>query len=315
MKINYWHYWFEKYRVSENNKREQQKEPRIRLDLKAFLSCYSDYENPKFKKLFHQNSDDKELLVLDKVKGAFIFLKTKNEEILKLIKNIDLSIEDIESQLSINGQTIAFASYLDMDKEFIVFGSTINGPSIRAFSDFVNQLLSLLGANLIFCIQPVNAIIKKDDLNNFDVIGTTEIVVPKESGLFKALFKYLKAEPPNGIGPLTIKISSERNVDISETIKKIAEKDLNLAEKFKIRAKVHAGDVLLDYFLTKQGQKNIVIEKPKNDNEALHQIKKSLRDASLNNDKITGFEYEELGQHIILDIISDASDFGDVFDI
>lgn len=92
MKINYWHYWFEKYKLSESNKRIRQKKPRIRLDLKTLLTCYSDYNNPSFKKIFHQTGDNDELLILDKVKEAFIFLKTKNEEILKLIKNIDLSI-------------------------------------------------------------------------------------------------------------------------------------------------------------------------------------------------------------------------------
>ena len=295
MKINYWHYWFEAFTLRADGKKRRVKEPRYKYDLNGLLSQFSAFDNANFKRNFHQKGDPSEFLMLKEISDAFIFLKTKNAEILKLIKTDDLSIEDIEDQLHANGQNMAFASYLSMDRSFIVLGATLNGPTMNAFADFVNELLRRIEANLIFCFQPVGAKIAKTELRGFNLIGNTEIVIPSTGNFFTPFFTdYLGMNPPNTIRSLTIKISPKKDADISDTVEKLADKELTTADKFKIRAKVNAQDVLLDYFLTDQGQKNHIVDKPKNDRTALHEIKKALRDTSLVNDMLTGVQYEKL---------------------
>ncbi|MBR6388993.1 MAG: hypothetical protein IKS15_02600 [Opitutales bacterium] len=313
MKINYWHYWFEKYEIDSKGKKFLNPQNRYTFDLPSLLVNFSKIEDINFKRSIRENEKDDNILVLSHHNGnAFIFLKTKYSEIYKTIKEKDLTIGDIESALKQSGESIAFASYFAINKEIITMGNTLSSPSIKSFSTFVTNLLKKLGIiNLVLKYAPVCGTISRDDLAKFQYIGATEIRIPIESSQGKSLWEGMTGKPSDKTQAryLTIKISLEKKGNLKEDIENIVDSNLSIADKFKIKAKDDMNSRFIDYFLTSQGQKNNVVPKPKSDSDALHEVKQAIADDSFSIDNLKrGFDYEPLDkEHPVNDFIANSN--------
>ena len=113
----------------------------------------------------------------------------------------------------------------------------------------------------------------------------------------KAVWEYIAGMPSDKTQArfLTVKISMERGGNLKNEIVRIVENTLDESEKFKLKAKSDIDEKLLDYFLTEQGQKNKVIAKPKNDREALTQVRIALSDDTYSLANLRqGVDYEPL---------------------
>ncbi len=302
MKINYWHYWFEKYEIDENGRRFLNGNKRYYINLPKLLKNFSDFRNISFKKQFREDDETDDMLILSQgissIENTFMFLKTRYSEIYKTIKDTDLSVGDIENTLRERGESIAFASYFAINSEIITMASTLSSPTIKALSTFIEILLRKLGTeNLVFKIAPVCGTISRDDIEQFDLIGETEIKIPIETGTGRAIFDFLTGSPSDQTETqyITVKLSMKRGGNLKENIKKIIDNTLSESDKFKLKAKSELDGKLVDYFLTEQGQKNRVIPKPTSDINAIHEVRSALYDDSFSIENLKqGMEYEAL---------------------
>lgn len=302
MKINYWHYWFEKYETDSNGKMYLNENKRYTFDFPKLLDNFSEFDNIAFKKRFKENKKSGDMLVLARgnkeYDSTFMFLRTKYAEIYKTIKENDLSVGDIEDTLKAKGESIAFASYFGINSEIIAMASTMSSPTIKGIHDFIRILFKELRiSNLEFKCAPVCGTITKSDLKNFSFVGETEVRLPITSGVGKAVWEYITGMPSDKTQArfLTVKISMERGGNLKNEIDHIVENTLDESEKFKLKAKSDIDEKLLDYFLTEQGQKNKVIAKPKNDREALTQVRIALSDDTYSLANLRqGVDYEPL---------------------
>lgn len=315
MKINYWHYWFEKYETDENGKRYLNESKRYNVNLPKLLNNFSEFDNIPFKKKFRESKNSDDMLVLSRrsnaYDSAFMLLRTKYSEIYKTIKDNDLSVGDIESALKEKGESIAFASYFGINNEIITMASTMSSPTIKGISDFIKILFRELRIdNLEFKCAPVCGTITKDDLKNFSFIGETEIRLPIVSNDGKAILEYITGSPSDKtqVRYITVKISMERGGNLKDEIDQIVEKTLDESQRFKLKAKTELDGKLLDYFLTEQGQKHKVIPKPKSDRDALVEVRAALSDDSFSLDNLKqGRDYETLDEnHYIFHFIGSS---------
>jgi len=75
---------------------------------------------------------------------VFIFVITRSNEIIQKVNREEASIADINELLQ-NEESLGFAPYILLESDYFSFGSTLLAPKFTIFTNFVNDLLTLLG--------------------------------------------------------------------------------------------------------------------------------------------------------------------------
>ena len=267
----------------------------VLMDMRPFLTSFVN-EAPAKLKLEFQHAGEYVFLTGGR-DGAFTFLMTRDADIIKRINKGDLSVQDMEELLREN-ESVAFASFVRMEKSCLGYASTVMGPRVRAFAHFVNQLLSRAGIeDWRFVLHPFMEFTNKEAALRAEFIGKTVIQIGRHNPLFRQVMEVFstRASEWDGVDSLEIVIKpadrGRRNIaeEIRPIIRNIPEDDLL---KFTLRAREQLHDQTMDFYLAGQG--HLGVEIARGDDAHVHaQIREAMRTNDKLRAKIREYEGDE----------------------
>ena len=119
------------------------KRTRYLADIRPLLDAYLDKASDDFRKSLTTDSGDK-LLLYPAGTGSFLFVVTKDDEMIKFIDSTTRRQENIMKRIGTAGH-VAFASYVHVGRHSFSMASTFHGPKHTRWESFVNQLLERTG--------------------------------------------------------------------------------------------------------------------------------------------------------------------------
>lgn len=245
MKVNYFAYYF-------NNTSTRQ---RVSFNISPFLASFSEYAPIKFKSKFKH--EDEKVFIKHIQDDVFLFLITRNEELLRKINTQNLSIARISEMLSTDEQ-IGFASYLIIKNDFLGIGSTVFAPKIDMFAEYINNIFHAL--NIKDWNFNIHAIMKQAtpaEALNMAFIGRTSIEVKNEGTFIHQISSLFGADARDtiDISSIEIIIKPKPKKDIKRLVNKAIEK-VDFEESLKrmhIKARTEAASNLIDIYLNSEG--------------------------------------------------------------
>jgi hypothetical protein len=196
------------------------------MEINDFIKSSTSNEALPFAKQNRHSGEN--LYLLPVVNSFYLFVQTKDREIIKRIEKKDDEIKayEIQSLLS-KDESLGFASYVYFHPTLRVFGfaSRVLSPKFTAFQMYINNLLVMLRIqDISFVVHPLKTEITKNQAMTLPFIGTTRFLVRKDSSLgesFKEFF--LGSTNPNDlevIESFEIIIKPASRKSLTDTIKK-----------------------------------------------------------------------------------------------
>ena len=154
MKLNYFTYCFEKF----------EDKSQFRMEINDFIKSSTSNEALPFAKQNRHSGEN--LYLLPVVNSFYLFVQTKDREIIKRIEKKDDEIKayEIQSLLS-KDESLGFASYVYFHPTLRVFGfaSRVLSPKFTAFQMYINNLLVMLRIqDISFVVHPLKTEITKN---------------------------------------------------------------------------------------------------------------------------------------------------------
>lgn len=240
MKLKYYGYFFH----------EVATERKILHSVKALLVAFCQYENSHFKNSF-LHADEK-LSLIDLGHDTFLFLKSKDTEVVKAVNWADISVEELSKRLAEN-EGLAFASHVVIKDSYLAFAATTLAPTISAFSSFVNEVLARLGyVEHQFRLCAFTEQLSRDEALRMEFIGTTSIQVNAYSPLFHELGAVLGLTDPEALhdlGAFELILKPKRRQNIKQLSHRIVEIESEGIDRLTIRARRELEDRLTDFRL------------------------------------------------------------------
>lgn len=244
MKVGYYQYGITKTETGD----------KYRTNLKGFLGSFSKLDNPKFKSLFTHN--DENVYLVHVVGDCYLFLITRNSEIIKRINSRDVTVGELAAILG-EEEHIGFASYLLMKEDYFAYGSTVFAPRVDVFGDFINKLLKVAGIKKYhFTCEPIMHHATRADVQKMTHIGRTSLEITHQSNVFEDVCGVLGISNDAGgeVDAIEITIKplfrqSQKHA-IDAFLNKCGDDEL---KKLIIRAKSEATSQMLDLYVQGNG--------------------------------------------------------------
>lgn len=240
MKVTYY-----KYFIENGGNRYQFK---ILPTLKNFCKI----KDQKFRRSFLTPAEDN-LFLFHIDSCTFLFVLTKNNELIKTISGDSMSHEDIYEKLNAD-ESLGFASYIFVGHNYYGIASTFFGPKNSYWLHFINQLFEKLGLEH-YCLgsEPFPVETTKQSALKFSFKGQTLIRINNSSPYFNQL-SGLFGGGKNEAGSFTIEIKPEVRKDMPKTFDSVINTiPLEGVEKFIVRGKEHFEDSMTDYYIVGSG--------------------------------------------------------------
>ncbi|EMB9824975.1 hypothetical protein VAL03_003542 [Acinetobacter baumannii] len=289
MKLNYFTYCFERF----------DDKTQFRMDINDFIKSSTSNEALPFAKQNRHSGEN--LYLLPVLNGFYLFVQTKDREIIKRIEKKDDEIKayEIQSLLS-KDESLGFASYVYFHPTLRVFGfaSRVLSPKFTAFQMYINNLLLMLKIqDISFLVHPLKTEITKTQAMTLPFIGTTRFLVRKDSNLgesFKEFF--LGSTNPNDlevIESFEIVIKPAPRKSLTDTIKKtlISMEDEGI-KGIILRGKQSLEDNVKDFYIHSAGALYDEIKNTE-ENKVFDEIKEKIENNAELKDKV-----KEYGQEI-----------------
>lgn len=283
MKLNYFNYYF--------NDTNTQK---YAFDIFPFIKSFTDYRtNQKVSSLYDgfKSANDENMYLIHLTGRVFLFLVTKDSEIIKTISMSNFTSDDIQSKLPAD-EKVSFGSYVYIGRNFFGIASTLHGPKNSYLRVMINKMLKNLTPTLFFNDVVIPNPKTIGDLPSFNKIGMTTFEINKTNTIFDDIAGIFG----NINDVYKIKITLKPNVkgNLNNAIVNVSDKmfaDQTGLEKFIFKGKESIADSLNDYALLGTNHLYSIVEKDRNDLAIAH----SLQELINNNPLISshGENYEE----------------------
>lgn len=229
-------------------------EAKCLFDVRPFLRAFCQLDAPRFKNSFIIS--DENVYLIHHVGDVFLFVMTKDKEVVRRIDSSDISVSGINDLLGRN-EHLGFASYVILKDNFIGFASTIFAPKVDIFITYVNKLLVATGNdNIELYLHALMHQATKDEAHEFDHIGTTHIEVGRENTMLQDVLSVLGGDYEDAANLQGMKIILKprhlQNIKpvVDQVMDEMPEDGL---EKFMMRAKAEHGSQTMDLYLTGKG--------------------------------------------------------------
>ncbi|EPQ2992175.1 hypothetical protein NRG93_003432, partial [Acinetobacter baumannii] len=270
----------------------------FRMDINDFIKSSTSNEALPFAKQNRHSGEN--LYLLPVLNGFYLFVQTKDREIIKRIEKKDDEIKayEIQSLLS-KDESLGFASYVYFHPTLRVFGfaSRVLSPKFTAFQMYINNLLLMLKIqDISFLVHPLKTEITKTQAMTLPFIGTTRFLVRKDSNLgesFKEFF--LGSTNPNDlevIESFEIVIKPAPRKSLTDTIKKtlISMEDEGI-KGIILRGKQSLEDNVKDFYIHSAGALYDEIKNTE-ENKVFDEIKEKIENNAELKDKVKEYEQE-----------------------
>lgn len=237
MMQRYFRYYFE----------EQKSKKKESESLIGILDAYCSYNNSSFKNSFSHNGES--IFLLKEREKHYLFLKTKDTEIIKTINRQDIKVEEIATRLMSN-ESVGFASYVYIDDCFLGFSSTQLAPTVSAFASFLNTIFYKIGllSHKVHISPLVTQITRKEALK-MSFIGTSSIKVNSSSRIFRDLGEVVGIFDENidDLDSFEVIIRPKPSKNLGQALQPLINQPSNGIERFHIRAKAELHDRMTDF--------------------------------------------------------------------
>lgn len=252
MKLSYFGYSVTKYSNGE----------RYLFDIRPFLNAFCGFENVAFKSQFTRS--DEQVFLLKESVNLYLFLMTRQNEVIKKIKSSDLSVSEIYELLQ-QDEKLGFASYVYVKPSYLGFASTVMAPKYKAFSDFMGELFCAAGlTDYQFVLYPMLKQATKADALKMEFMGRASIQVNKENSLFDDLRDSFggTVEDFIDVDSFEIIIKPRPKKDISPAMRKVLNNVPTTGlDSFIMKAKEAADDQMMELYLAGKGQVSDTLNK------------------------------------------------------
>lgn len=278
------------YNYALQNKKSGDK---YKIDIRTFLDNFTSSSNVKLKNSIKYMGDN--LYLFKEDKDFYLFLRTRNDEIIKTIKAGKMEVQDIYSRLS-KDERLGFASYIYFSKNFCSFATTQSGPKTTALSELVESLLQIVKLkNYRFLLIPMPTEITQNEAFQFNIIGRTIIELSPEHSFFKELLKTLGIAGHYIEGlEVVIKPKIKRNIkdDFEKLIKKLSNENLTGIKKIMFKAKNDIEESLREFYLIGNNYVYDYINYPK-EKPSLEVFENKIKSNAALRSKTENFEEDE----------------------
>ncbi len=283
MKLSYYGYSFTE---KKNNVKKG-------MSIKEFIKNFCKYNDPTYKNTFRHNNEH--IFLLPATGDLYLFIETRNNEIIKKINANDTTVSEIIDSLN-QGEMIGFASYVYISDSYLGFASTSMAPRIHTFGNFIDEIfVSLNITDHEFTIIPFLIQSTRADAMAMPFIGRSTIQINKSNKLFDDLVQGFcgKAEEFEEVESFEIILKPRNRKDISKAAKRILNSipDEGI-EKLILKAKDDLHPVLIDLYLAGKGllSDNINI---KDEHEIATTFRDKIQANPLLSEKVNAHEQDE----------------------
>jgi hypothetical protein len=238
VKVMYFKYWIE------------HDAQRYRTSIGDIIQAFSKIQDSSVRLSFKSGDDN--LFIFPSSENVYLFIVTKDDELIKAISADTIKQVDIASKLD-NHERIGFASYVYIGKNFIGMASTIHGPKIKKLIELINEILNRCGkADHQFVCAPFEMSVTPKQAMKFDFKGAVRMEIPRGANLFNTLIPSLGN--PRDVQRIVI----EMHPDVRSPMSEGADAAIQMADKsgmtkLMLKAKDSLADQLTDYYLIGSG--------------------------------------------------------------
>lgn len=305
MKLSYFGYHFERH----------QEQDRFLADIRPILRAFSDFENPEYKNRFTHEGEN--LYLFRRLGDLYMFLITRDREIIKGIRNDDLTVSEIQDILAAEGESIGFASYVYVKRSYFGFASTVMAPRFQTFASFINSVLrSVNCANYQFIPTPLLQQTARNIALEMRIHGAATFELDAESTLARDIGEqfHMVNDDFGAVASMQVRIVPKYRQNIRDaTAKLIQHLPEDGLQKFTVKAKNDVNEKLTELYLADKG--HISDDVRTRDEPAM--AKEIQHKAAANQvlaDKVQEHEQDEKFEDIhpqFIDHLSDAADWPD----
>lgn len=303
MRINYYMYNFSDINTSQN----------FQFNISKFIENSTNKLATAYVNAITYN--DERLYLIKLKKDFYLFVQTKNKEIVKAVEensSSGLLASDLASKLASN-ENMGFASYIyiDSNNPVFAFSSRVLSPTSTAFGFYIEQLLRRMAIyDLTFKLSPVKTKIGKSEVAKLDFIGRTSFQVaygPLVENMLNALNGNHKTIAFEEIAGIEVIIKPKRGKSINETVlKSIQQVSDNELERVTMRARAHLNDQLTNFYYSKDGMLSVSCES-ESDASIADDMANTLEQNSVIQERVRdymGLNYEKFTNHPLIEFNS-----------
>ncbi|HDZ10062.1 MULTISPECIES: hypothetical protein [Pseudohongiella] len=276
MKLNYYGYLVERHSDEEQ----------FVFDINPLLSAFYELDAPEFKSRFHYGGESLYLIRIRQ--NVYLYLMSKSQEIIKKIKETDLTVTGIFDLLE-EHEKLGFASYLVVGDGYLGFASTVLAPKAVSFGKFINDIFDSLGlADYKFIMRPLLHEATAADVVQMPIHGKAMIEINNANTIFRELRDLFGGDVQDftNVGSIEITFKPQSRKSIDPAIRKVIENlPADGVERFMVRAKENAADHLSDIFITGKGAISDMVKKG-SDQEVSENIRLAVQTNQLLQEKV-----------------------------
>lgn len=268
------------------------------MDINDFIKSSTSNEALPFAKQNRHSGEN--LYLLPVVNNLYLFVQTKDREIIKRIEKKDDEIKayEIQSLLSKN-ESLGFASYVYFHSTLRVFGfaSRVLSPKFTAFQMYINNLLVMLKIeDISFVVHPLKTEITKTQAMTLPFIGTTRFLVRKDSSLGESFKEFFLGSTNSNdlevIESFEIVIKPAPRKSLTDTIKKtLVSMEDDGIKGIILRGKQNLEDNVKDFYIHSAGALYDEIKNTE-ENKVFDEIKEKIENNAELKDKVEEYEQE-----------------------
>ncbi|MGP4958744.1 hypothetical protein, partial [Pseudomonas helleri] len=285
MKFNYFGYSF----VDINTRGK-----RYFFDIRSVLRIFGKLENPIFKNGFKHI--DENLYLFEASEDCYLFVMTRNEEIIKKIDTRTIGISELSKELAKDGSSLGFASLVMVHEKYFAIGTKTLSPKVDVFSRFINELIQSLGTSgYEFVPRAFTHKAKKEEIMDMEIIGRSTIEIPNTpKGPFSQLLEAMTGEicDVSELEGIEITFKPKNRTSNIKGVVSATLNNLDDISKAVIKAKSEASSILKELYLTKDGHVFDFVSpnKDKNDVETFSSLKEKTDENKILQEKVREFE-------------------------
>lgn len=293
MKITYYRYWIE------------HKLDRHRQSMCGLIDSFAKVRSRKFRESFVDGSDN--LFLYPIREHLYLFVITKDRELIKAISENTMAHEDIYRKLSA-GERIGFGSYVYLGPDFFGIASTIHGPKAKRLGGFFTQILRAAGIdNCAFCCAPFELQTSPKDASLFSFKGAVRMAVKRNCGLFQSIMSWGNTDGED-VDEVVVEIRPAVRKQMKTTFDAVLHRAKERGiESMVVRAKAELEDQLLDFHVIGQGGLSSPIRE-KSEQDICNAILQDVQENGSLQEELSSYREDRAYETDGIQIVRDYSD-------
>lgn len=251
------------------------------IDLRAFFRDFANCPNVPFRSQFRWGGETLLLQLLDRDTNTYLFVQSRDLELVKRIRKLVHSADDISGVLGPNS-SVGFASYVVIGKNWMSFACKVLSPRQTAFGNMVNELFQALNIRYSFGFTALQTELAPNQVQALNRVGRIDIALNQTSPVMQRVADLLTGgHGQRAVDAAEIRVSivprRSQDADLSRTLNDIVnELPVDGLESIAARAKLDAYDKMSDMFIYGSGAiRDLVVTDHENEIPAQMKRKKA----------------------------------------